>query len=397
VTTSTGSKDNQLNLFDPAFTADPHPAYRRVRSGCPVAREPFTGAAILTRFEDVLYALRHPEIFSSGMEATVLGNERPLIPLQIDPPEQTRYRKILDPRFSRKQVLALEDDVRKLAGSLIDGFAGQRECEFNRDFAIPFPCTVFLRLMGLPLDHLERFLELKDGIIRPSAGNPDEAARVRAETGKRIYAYFEEVIDDRSRNRRDDLMSYFLDAEVDGRKLTTEEILDICFLFLLGGLDTVTSSLGCSLAYLSQHPEQRERLVEDPALIPSAIEELLRHETPVVAVTRVLKQDVSLGGVELRAGDPVRLCLGAADADPDEFPHPDSVDLARERNRHLAFGGGAHRCLGSHLARMELRIALEELHRRIPDYELKPGETPRYSLGIREVTYLPLIFSGAPA
>ena len=179
--TPTELKPTHFSLFDPAFTANPHPVYRRLRSECPVAREPFSDAAILTRFEDVLHALRHPEIFSSGMEATVLGNERPLIPLQIDPPEQTRYRKILDPRFSRKQVLALEDDVRKLASSLIDEIAERQECEFNRDFAIPFPCTVFLRLMGLPLDHLDRFLQLKDGIIRPPAETPDEATRLRAE------------------------------------------------------------------------------------------------------------------------------------------------------------------------------------------------------------------------
>jgi cytochrome P450 len=287
--------------------------------------------------------------------------------------------------------------VRRLASGLIDEFVDQGECEFDRDFAIPLPCTAFLRLMGLPAEELPHFLKLKDGIIRPSV-DPEEiakAAALRAETGKRIYAYFEKLIDERTAKPRDDMMTYLVKAELDGRKLSRNEILDICFLFLLGGLDTVTATLGCSVAYLAANPSQRQRIAQDPELIPAAVEELLRWETPVIGVPRLVKQDVTVAGFEIKAGELVTLLLGAANTDSAEFTDAERVDFDRERNRHVAFGAGPHRCLGSHLARMELRIALEEWHRRIPDYSIKPGEVPRYSPGIREVRYLPLVWNGA--
>ena len=216
---------------------------------------------------------------------------------------------------------------------------------------------------------------------------------VRRATGKRIYDYFDKVLDEREVERRDDLLSQFLDAEVDDHSLTREDILDICYLFLLGGLDTVTASLGCMVSYLAQHPEQRQSLVDDPSLVPGAVEELLRWETPVPGVPRVLTEDIEVVGEQLLAGDRVTLLLGSANIDVTEFPEPTTVDFERPANRHLAFGGGIHRCLGSHLARMELRVALEEMHRRIPDYSIKPGETPKYTMGIRAVEHLPLVFT----
>ncbi len=385
----------EVNLFDPAISACPQPVYARLRAQCPVAHQAMTGGPIISRYDDVMWALRHPEIFSSEMELQLaLGTERPMIPQQIDPPIQTRFRKILDPRFSRKRMAEIEPDIRRHANELIDQFSERGECEFDRDFAIPLPCTAFLRLLGLPLGDLELFLELKDGIIRPHTQTDDmeKAAEIRKNSGQRIYAYFEKVIDDRNAAPKDDLVTYLVQVELDGRKLTRNEILDICYLQLLGGLDTVTATLGCSVAYLAANPEQRERLVEDPSLIPAAIEELLRWETPVAGVPRVVKQDVTIAGVEIKAGQLVFLLLGAADTDENEFQQADRVDFDRQRNRHIAFGGGPHRCLGSHLARLELRVALEEWHRRIPRYAIKPGETPRYSAGIREVQYLPLVF-----
>jgi cytochrome P450 len=216
--------------------------------------------------------------------------------------------------------------------------------------------------------------------------------------GQRIYGYFERAIDRRlTEPPRDDLITHLLSAEIEGQKLTREEILDVCFLFLLGGLDTVTATLGCSVAYLAANPEQRRRLVARPESIPGAVEEMLRWETPVAAVPRLVKQDVRLSGLEIKEGEVALLLLGAANVDEAEFDEAARVDFERERNRHLAFGSGPHRCLGSHLARMELRVALEELHRRIPDYAIEPGETPRHTFGIREVKYLPLAWSVAPA
>jgi len=382
-----------IDLIDRAFTACPQPVYARMLERFPVGRTIFSGHAVLCRYEDVLFALRHPEIFSSEMgEQMQLGTERPMIPQQIDPPAQTRYRKILDSRFSRQRMAALEPAVRHHANALIDAFIETGECEADAAFAVPLPCTAFLHLMGLPIEHLELFLELKDGIIRPKAppGDLQLAAAMRTATGKRIYDYFDRLIEERRAQPRDDMVGYLSAVELDGRRLSREEILDICFLLLLGGLDTVTATLGCNLAYLAGNPAQRRRLVAEPALLPGAVEELLRWETPVMIVPRLVKQTVRIGDQEIAAGSMVNLLVGAANVDDREFAAALEVDFRRERNRHLAFGGGPHRCLGSHLARMELRVALEEWHRRIPDYEMQAGETPIYSPGIREVRYLPL-------
>jgi len=389
----------EVNLFDEAFARCPQPVYTRMHAECPVARQALTGGPVVSRYEDVLWALRHPEIFSSEMEMQMaLGTERPMIPQQIDPPAQTRYRKLLDPHFSRRKMAELEPDVRRYANDLIDRFIEAGRCDFDPDFAIPLPCTAFLRLIGLPLEDLQLFLDLKNGIIRPhlkSGGDPEASTRIRHESGRQIYAYFEEVIDDRTARPREDLMTRLVHAEIQGERLSREEILDICFLLLLAGLDTVTATLGCNIAYLAENPQQRRRLVEDPSLIPAAVEELLRWETPVTGVPRVVKRDVELGGVMIREGELATLLVGAADVDTGEFENADQVDFARTRNRHLAFGGGPHRCLGSHLARMELKVAMEEWHRRIPDYAVAPGETPRYSPGIREVLYLPLVWEAS--
>ena len=386
------------NLFDPAVAACPHAAYRKLVDELPVFRAPLTNSPIVARYEDVLFALRHPEIFSSEMsEQLALGTVRPMIPQQIDPPAQTRYRKLLDPLFSRKRMLELEPAVRRNAAELIEGFVGDGRCEFNSQFAIPLPAQAFLHLFGLPMSDLGLFLELKDGVIRPQsiAEDPfdgDEINEIRARSGKRIYAYFEDLIALRRRAPRQDLMSFLLEAEIDGRKLSHHEILDISYLQLLAGLDTVTATLGCNLAYLAANPEQQRRLVEDPSRIEAAVEELLRWETPVMGVPRLVKQDVEIAGFAIKAGELVLLLLGSANLDPSEFARPEVVDFDRSRNRQIAFGGGNHRCLGSHLARMELRVALEEWHARIPSYGIEPGQTPTYSVGIREVKHLPLVW-----
>ncbi|MCP4908544.1 MAG: cytochrome P450 [bacterium] len=385
----------EVNLFDPEIAACPQPVYRKMLAGCPVAKSAIDGAPIISRYEDVTWALRHPEIFSSAMDLQIaLGTERPMIPQQIDPPAQTKYRKILDPRFSKKRMKELTPQIRAEANALIDRFIDAGECEFDEAFAIPLPCNAFLHLMGLHSEELDHFLRMKNGIIRPQTLTDDmnQVQAIRIETGKSIYAYFEDLIAERRSDPRDDLMTYLMQAELEGEKLSHNEILDICFLFLLGGLDTVTATLGCSIAYLAENPEQRRRLVENGTLLDGAVEELLRWETPVTGVPRLLKQDITLGGIDLKAGQLVTLSLGASNTDDEEFGNAADVDFARERNRHLAFGAGAHRCLGSHLARIELRVAIEEWHKRIPDYSVKPGETPTYSAGIREVQYLPLVW-----
>jgi len=304
-------KTGEVNLFAPEFLACPQAVFRTLRSQFPVARSAFTQSPVISRYEDVVWALRHPQIFSSEMDMQLaLGTERPMIPQQIDPPAQTRYRKILDPCFSRRRMAKIEPHVRRHANALIDKIVDLGECEFDEAFAVPLPCTAFLSLLGLPHDHLEHFLELKDGIIRPDTTDPDEAARIRANTGRQIYAYFEDVIEKRRSNPGDDTLSYLVKAEIDGKRLERNEILDICFLLIIAGLDTVTATLGCSIAYLAANPEQRERLVRNPAQIPGAVEELLRWETPVMAVPRVAKSDITMRDVQIKKGDLVTLLAG---------------------------------------------------------------------------------------
>jgi cytochrome P450 len=376
---------------DPEGAAAPQAQYRLMHEHSPVVR--LDTMVLLARHDDVMHALRHPELFSSNMDAIDIGNVRPLIPLQIDPPDHVKFRRLLDPLFSPKEVAKLEPEVRRLVNELIDGFEVAGEVELSDQFAIPLPCTVFLALLGLPIEDLDLFLRFKDSIIRPVGDTPEAAKAVQSAAGREIYAYFQKVVDARRVEPRDDLISGFVEAEVDGHRLSDNDILDICYLFLLAGLDTVTASLTCAVAYLAAHPDRRDAISADLSLVPAAVEELLRWETPVPGVPRVAMTDLEIGGEQVREGDSVMCLLGAANIDASEFADPDVVDLERPGNRHLAFGGGVHRCLGSHLARLEMRVALEELHRRLPDYVLKAGETPRYTSGIRAVEYLPLVFT----
>jgi cytochrome P450 len=344
------------------------------------------------------YVLRHHELFSSASTLD-LGNVRPLIPLNVDPPKHSKYRKILDPLFAPKVMDRLEDDISMRVNHFMDAFADRGECNFSLEFAELFPSSVFLGLMGFPWSELDSLIHLRDGILHPEKLDPDalldadRRAALTRETGEAIYEYFTTWLDERQARPEDDILTHFLRAEIDGEKLSREEILDICFLFLIAGLDTVSDSLTCFWAFLAQHDEHRRQIVDDPAIIPRAVEELLRWESPVpIGVPRVATGDAVLpNGVEVAAGCPVLVTYGAANVDASEFEDPDRVCFDRADNRHIAFGAGVHRCLGSHLARRELKIALREWHRRIPDYRIKPGhEELVYPPGLRHVKDLTL-------
>jgi cytochrome P450 len=248
--------------------------------------------------------------------------------------------------------------------------------------------------MGLPIEDLSIFLQWRDNTVRPDVepGDFDGAARIREQTGHDITQYFEGAIEARRAKPDDGLLTRLVNAEIEGRPLTREELLGTCHLLILGGLDTVTATLDCSIAYLAHHPERRRELVEKPELTAAAVEELLRWETPVQMVARVVKQDATIGGVDVKAGDRVTVLIGAADGDERDFDDVDTVSFTRPANRHVAFGAGPHRCLGSHLARLELRVAIEEFHRRIPDYRIPDGTELVYSPGIRQTMGLPLEF-----
>jgi cytochrome P450 len=382
-----------LHLFEPEVAADPQPVYRQLREQCPVAKGDLGGhpVVLLSRYDDVLHALRHPETFTSASGLNL--GDQPLLPLEVDPPVHTAYRRILNPQFVPREIEKMAPDVRKRVGELLDGFAGNGACDFHEEFATPLPSGIFITLMGLPEEDLPRFYQWRDNTIRPDVepGDMEGAARIREETGHAISDYFRERIAERRAEPDDTLLSKIVHAQIDGRALDERELLGISHLLLLGGLDTVTATLDCMIEYLATHPEQRQRLVDDPSCIPAAVEELLRWLTPVMVIPRAAAEDTTVGDVDIRKGTGVTLVLGAANGDESEFA-ADVVDFDREPNKHLAFGGGHHLCLGAHLARMELRIALEELHARIPDYRLADGAEIGFSTGIRQAHSLPLVW-----
>ncbi len=374
----------------PESARDPQSFYRVVRAAGAAVPAPYGGIEVVRRaeVEDVLH---RPEVFSSAMEAVDLGQTVPLIPLQVDPPEHVKYRKLLDPIFAPKRMNVIEPDVARMVNDLVDGFIDEGACELTTALAEPLPSSVFLRLIGLPVSELPMFLRMKDGILRPQGADMDEVVASQRAAAAEVEAFFAQELADRRVNPRDDLISMFASAEVGGDRLTDDEILGICFLFLIAGLDTVTDSLECMFANLAQHPDRRRQIASDPSIIPSAVEELLRWETPVTTVARIAACDTEVGGCPVRKGEHVGVSIGSANTDEEAMPDAYEVDLTRH-SKHLAFGGGVHRCLGSHLARLELRTTLREWHARIPEYELAPGTELEYGFGLRQIESLPLVW-----
>jgi cytochrome P450 len=362
--------------------------------------QPMDGFAISFSRLNTDYVLRHHEQFSSRIDMN-LGNVRPLIPLNVDPPMHSKYRKLLDPLFAPKRMDEQEADITRRVNGFIDAFIERGECNFTEEFAELFPSSVFLGLMGLPEDEMRMFLHMRDGILHPEKW--DENARFDADArtavmhaaGQEVYAYFGGLVDRRRAQPADDIITRFVATEIDGEQLTRDDILDICFLMLIAGLDTVSDTLTCAYAFLATHPAHRRLLVDDPELIPTAVEELLRWESPVPSgVPRRATCPVELpSGVHVDEGVAVMPNYGAANLDPDVFEDPLEVRFDRANNPHIAFGAGVHRCLGSHLARRELRVTLREWHRRIPEYRLKPGhEHLEYPPGLRHVKDLTLVW-----
>jgi cytochrome P450 len=385
-----GHESGGVTAMDLAASDDPRAVARMLRE-----QAVFTitdEMCALTRRSDIEAALRNPAVFSSAGEAINLGNVRPLIPLQIDPPKHVKYRRVLDPLFAPRFMAPLEDEIVELVHSLVDEFAAAGTCDLHEQFAVPLPCTVFLRLVGLPLEDLDQFLAMKDGIIRPPGDTVAEQEPHRRKAADDIYRYFGRVVEERHRKQSDDLLCRIMAAEIDGERLTDEEVLDVCFLFMIAGLDTVTDSLDCFFAYLAQNDEHRRQVVKDESIIASTVEELLRWESPVPTIARIAAADTEVGGCPVKAGQHVMLLLGSANTDDEVHTSHNEVDLQRNPNPHLAFGGGVHRCLGSHLARVELRVAMREFHRRIPEYQLAPGTVLEYTPGLRSLHTLPIVF-----
>jgi cytochrome P450 len=354
------------------------------------------GVVTLYRHDDIVKINRHPAILGNGGQGGSFGNDNPLIPLEIDGEDHKKWRRLLDPLFAPKQVAPLEESVRQLAGELIDRFLPRGETELYEAFCVPLPCLTFLRLVGAPIADLDFFLDFKDGIVHPEGQTVDEMNANMALAGGKLLEYFVGFLAERrsETEEKNDIIAVLLRSKVDGEPITELELLNILFLLMFAGLDTVTGSMSCIFAWLGQHPEERDRLAADPSLIPAAVEELLRYESPVPSGQRFATEDIDLGdGLVIKAGEPIHAIWAAANLDPTTYDDPLRVDFARGRTSHIVFASGTHRCLGSHLARLELRIAVEELLSRIPDYAVKASEQLTYdNVAVRAVTHLPVSF-----
>lgn len=357
------------------------------------------GHWIVTQYREIQEVLRDPETFSSYPNNLVTDDSfGKFIPLELDPPEHTGYRQAMQPLFSPKRMAELEGSIRNVINELIDGFAAKGDTEFISAFAHELPTRVFLALMNWPLDDAVVFTEATNVLLMGKPGGTEEESNVaRGQAGMQMLAYFQNIVTERRANPGDDVTSTLIHTEVnleDGtRLLTDEELTRMFFLLLVGGLHTVQGSLAWSIIHLVHNPVQRQAIVDDPAMIPTAVEEILRIEAAITPGRRATR-DTRLGGVDIAAGDQLILMLCGANRDAGEFDSPVELDIERHPNRHLSFGGGPHRCIGSHLARIELKLALEELHRRIPDYALVDSDPPvLHSSQVRGCIRLPITFT----
>ncbi|MDR2857175.1 MAG: cytochrome P450 [Novosphingobium sp.] len=366
--------------FGEDFNAGPH-AYMAAlhQTQPPIFYDvsPMCNAWQLIKHEDALFALRHPEIF--GNEG---GSPFPrdhddyfyLLPVEIDPPHHRKYRNIVDPLFSPQGVLKLEGKIRKLANDLIDEVIDKGECEFTTDFGRPLPVSVFLDLMGLPQDKRDTFVQWAINLLHTQ----DRALMV--ETMNLVTGYLKQVIAEKQANPDDGVISRIAHAEVDGRPMAPKEIFGFVFFLFIGGLDTVFAVLNNIWLWMAENPDRRQEIIGRPDDIDKVVEELLRRWGVTFSGRSVL-QDFEMRGVQMKAGDRITCLLPACNFDPDVFPDPLKVDFDRPRKTILAFTVGVHSCMGAHLARLEIKIALQEWLKRIPDFRVKPGAVIEYKPG----------------
>ncbi len=374
-------------------STEPQQMYADRLARCPIEHH---GDSLYTAYTmaDLLFLNKHRNVEQGSR---FLGSTRPAIPLGLDGEQHRKYRRLLDPVFAPKRIAPLEAKIRQLANEIIDQFVDNGEVDAYHAWCEPLPSTIFLSVMGLPMSDRDNFISFKNRILGtadPSL-SADEVMAQRMEAVAWIQSYFMQDLDLREREAvpRDDMIGWLLTTEVDGDRLTREDVLDILGLLMIAGLDTVAASLACFLSYFARHADQRARIVDDRALLPSAIEELMRFESPVTEGMRRVLVDITLpSGTVLPAGSWVMISWSAANLDPDAFPNPLDVDLERSPNAHIGFASGFHRCLGSHLARMEMRAALDVWHDRIPNYQIAPDVELSYSGNPRAPHQLPLVW-----
>jgi cytochrome P450 len=371
---------HEYDHYDPHFALNPHPDYAALRAKCPVAHtDNYGGFYVVSKYDDISTVLHNAQVFSSWPADTppTPGHTRALIPLEVDPPEHRRYRTIIDPLFRPRAIEHIADEVRRYAAELVDAMVAKGEFDFMKEFAEPYPSSVFLRLVGLDSDAAQRdqLCSWASTILHTTTngvehGDVEAQTAARLEAGKALNNFLRELLDDRLTNPGDDIISFLTTAEMPGaRKLDYREILNFAYVMVLAGLDTVSTAIGFSFLHLARRPDLQDRIAADPSLIPTAIDELLRYE-PIVHGSRTVTEQTVLGGVELHPGDRVVIPLASAHRDEDVFPEADQLVIDRNPAKSMVFGAGNHRCVGSHLARLELNIAFEEIFKKMPRFSV---------------------------
>ena len=376
--------------FDPQWTDNPYPIWDDLRNRCPVATSQRfeDGAYFPTRYDDVREIAYDSEHFSSR-RVIVREHKLPLMPgppITSDPPEHTPARKLLLPAFAPKEIAKLEDRTRAICRSLLDAIGDVAECDGAVDYAQHIPVRVIAHMLGVPEGDGDLFRKWIQKVLIEGVRDPAAAMEAVHE----MNAYFNTQIEVRRANPGEDLISYLLAADFDGKPLSEAHILGTLRLILIAGIDTTWSGIGASMWHLAAHSEDRARLVADPGLLPTAIEEFLRAYSPVTMAREVVKE-TALGGCPFKSGGQVLLSFPAANRDPDKFADAHRVLIDRAENPHAAFGLGRHRCLGSNLARLEMTIAIQEWIARFPEFTLTEGKKTTWSEGtVRGPRRLPI-------
>lgn len=398
-------------LLDAAFLDDPYPTYRLLREHDPVYRDRRFLGWIISRYDDVLAVLRDPTISSQRpLPDEPIGRSlQPIVDevrdlrefqshwlLYLDPPDHTRLRNLVGAAFTSQRVAGLQPRIQELVGELLGQVQARGELDIIRDLAQPLPMLVIAELLGLPREDRQLFGEWSDGIAAGMllAAGQEAVPRLREShrCQQELIAYLRELIQKRQRQLGDDLLSALLAAQADGAIASPEELLATCVLLLFAGHETTTNLIGNGLLALLEHPEQYERLKQQPALLASAIEELLRFDGPVQATGRRTTRELHLGDQVIGPNEFLILMLGAANRDPDRFDRPDELDLGRSGNRHLAFAQGLHFCLGAPLARLEAQLAIGETVQRLGHLRLGGDARRRRHFYLRGLEQLPVAF-----
>jgi cytochrome P450 len=376
---------------DPRWVEDPYPIWDELRQRCPIARTGrFLGAYFPSRYADVKAIAYDTEHFSSR-RVIVRETRPPLIPappITSDPPEHRSAKQVLLPAFTPEAIARHEPRAREICRELIDRFAGKGGCDAAVDYAQEIPVRVIAHMLGVREQEGDRYRKWIHEILE--LGITDVATALRA--SDEMMSYFAAEIAERRARPRNDLIDYLINLRLDGRALSDEHVNGTLRLLLIAGIDTTWSAIGSCLWHLAGHPDDRRRLASEPALMASAVEEFLRAYAPVTMAREVVKE-TEINGCTFTPGHMVLLSFPAANRDPAMFPDADRVVLDRTENRHAAFGLGIHRCIGSNLARMEIRVALEEWLKRIPEFRLDPRAPVTWSQGtVRGPRRLPVLF-----